>query len=694
MIDLRFLVAFCLLLVVTPVFGQSLPDRGTVTSATRATTPPSRGAAEGCVTHCMLTDPTVSGGTQSGADVSGNLVKSPNGSVAVTNSARAGFTLTPQDFGAKGDGSTDDSGAINAMFAKGRSLLIANPKLGLKFEIPQAVYRIGHGVNATNLQVFPANAPVIIEGHGAMLDCQPSSRESCFDMIGSAGIIVRDISIYGDPLQGVYPTTGFQMGEDQYVNGFPVSADNNTIDNLHVAGLFSLAACYNLASETATFYHPSCNNSIGTGTNNYGMIIDGINHFGLTSAYQTIKLPVDTITSLEQTVVIGGEIANNSGGPVLWMANSYGARFMGTYFLTQHSQPAVVLYTDVGNIFNPLFDIHTENTTEPETFLITGRPGREPATISGLSYIDNYGFANMSVFKKDETITSVNMPNMTVHVNAFLKSTVPLFDTPSAYTVTGNITLPSAANWSEPASFTGLKTLGSVGYIDSTAGLQNKGRSVLSLPAGDVSSIGVGGNNGTRGTTGTSNSLFGVNAGAALTTGGSNTAVGADALTQATAGGGSTAVGFSACSQSSSGHNNLCLGSVTGSRTAMGSNDTLIGGGSNVAVPGASDEINIQGLLFYNANSIAAPGVASCGTSPTIDSHANNRSGTVTAGAGSVTRCRIAFAGSGYNSWNHCRVTSQDNVAGFAYRYTLSDITVTAAGSLSRDKIDYDCDGY
>lgn len=86
----------------------------------------------------------------------------------------------------------------------------------------------------------------------------------------------------------------------------------------------------------------------------------------------------------------------------------------------------------------------------------------------------------------------------------------------------------------------------------------------------------------------------------------------------------------------------------------------------------------------------AAPAVSSCGTSPSIDANATDTVGTVTVGS-STASCTITFAVA-YATFNHCRVTSQQNLAAFAYSYTKTAITVTAT-ALGGDVVDYNCDG-
>jgi hypothetical protein len=171
-----------------------------------------------------------------------------------------------------------------------------------------------------------------------------------------------------------------------------------------------------------------------------------------------------------------------------------------------------------------------------------------------------------------------------------------------------------------------------------------------------------------------------------------NSAFGTFALHAVTSGQSNVGLGYTAGQNLTSGSNNTLVGNVAGGTTLLtGSNNILLGSGVDTLASGTSNEINIGGLIFYNNASVAAPAVSACGTSPTIDSRANNRSGTVTVGTATPTSCTITLAGSGYSTWNHCRVTSQAVNASFAYTYTLTVLTVT--GSALAGKVDYDCDG-
>lgn len=204
--------------------------------------------------------------------------------------------------------------------------------------------------------------------------------------------------------------------------------------------------------------------------------------------------------------------------------------------------------------------------------------------------------------------------------------------------------------------------------------------------------IGIG-----NGQPGTGDTMVGYGAlGANTVDNGNQVAFGFNALNGSTTGTFNSAFGYSAGSSITTGTNNLTLGYQVGSSTlTTGNSNILIGTSSAVtaATSSTSNEINIGGLLFYNNNSTSAPAVSACGTgSPAIDANANNKSGTVTAGTVATT-CTITFAGTGYSTWDHCRVTAQgEGTVNASYSYTTTAITVTA-GALGGAKIDYDCDG-
>lgn len=187
---------------------------------------------------------------------------------------------------------------------------------------------------------------------------------------------------------------------------------------------------------------------------------------------------------------------------------------------------------------------------------------------------------------------------------------------------------------------------------------------------------------------------IGYNALASTSTDGkANTAVGSLAAASVTgAGANNVCVGYGSCftgTALTTGTGNVMIGRDAQGTTAASTNRIAIG---STAISPNDNTISIGNIAYWNNKSTAAPAVSSCGTSPSIDAKANNKSGTVTVGTVAAATCTVTFAGTGYAAWNHCRVTSQSTIASFAYTYTLTTITVTGT-SLVGDLFDYDCDG-
>lgn len=135
-------------------------------------------------------------------------------------------------------------------------------------------------------------------------------------------------------------------------------------------------------------------------------------------------------------------------------------------------------------------------------------------------------------------------------------------------------------------------------------------------------------------------------------------------------------------------------GTFTGSRgTGTGVGGALIFQTAPAGTTGSAQNalVTVQkwDALVHVSYGGTAPALSSCGGSPTIDAHATDTSGTVTAGS-AATSCTITF-NKAYATWDHCRISAQSSLASFAYSYTLSAIVVTAT-SLTGN-LDYTCDG-
>jgi hypothetical protein len=132
-----------------------------------------------------------------------------------------------------------------------------------------------------------------------------------------------------------------------------------------------------------------------------------------------------------------------------------------------------------------------------------------------------------------------------------------------------------------------------------------------------------------------------------------------------------------------------------GVSTGMGLGGSVVIKTSRAASTSGTTQNSLTTAYTFDAKDHEASGgqkptIASCGTSPTVDSNATDSAGTANIGTGTVTSCTISFK-IAYGTYNHCVVSPQSALGSFGYSYTTSAITLT--GSALSGKVDYRCEG-
>jgi hypothetical protein len=368
---------------------------------------------------------------------------------ARTAAARAADVVNVKDFGALGNDTADDSSAINAAFAYVRALATptgsaqgSGPTARVVF--PGGTYRIAaSGINATGIR----SLNVIIDMEGATIDCQVTGAV-CFDAIYSQFMRFNGLSIVGSASS--MPKIGVQVGRRAYE-----SDDSMYFDRPVLTGDYSFAAYYNFASELNTIVDPAMYNENPTGTG-FEIVLDGVNYWGASSAFQTITAPTNTAQSFTGLNVLGGSIMGT--GTPLWMSNVSFSSFDGTYFERGTTGVGAVIFSAPNW---PIAEVnvtgHFETTPYlTDIFYIDGPVSTVNAQIRGFRYVDELPEASNSVFKVSGNVGYVQLRDADIHIDSFLFSGAKVFDAPTLWYVTGKYAENTSNHWNAPASFEGL----------------------------------------------------------------------------------------------------------------------------------------------------------------------------------------------------------------------------------------------
>lgn len=206
-----------------------------------------------------------------------SLVKLENGRTLQDKSLDL---ISVKDFGAVGDGVTDDSAAIQLACDAIRDA-INNTSVGsYALLFPPGKYYIGTGLDLTNIRVnlVDNQPPPVIYGFGATLlgNC---AGKPVIDFTRSRKFVIYGLDIVGDATNT--PLCGIQLARGE--NNQP--AGNFRLHLTEARGWFTRSAVYAFASEV--LYCEACDFSNNT-AGGYVFIMDGVNYYGASSDYYTI----------------------------------------------------------------------------------------------------------------------------------------------------------------------------------------------------------------------------------------------------------------------------------------------------------------------------------------------------------------------------------------------------------------------
>jgi Pectate lyase superfamily protein len=233
-----------------------------------------------------------------GANQNVTLTPNGNGATVVTNlQDKGGQVFNVKAYGARGDGTTDDTAAIQAAFN-------AMPAGG-KLLFPPGAYKV------TSLN-FTAKSGWILQGVSGQVGqtqlnvpkilCSEATAntKNCIDMSGDDHVTLRDLTINMGTSTSNYPKVGLLLSK--LAN---ISATYNTVDNVDIWCPHGGIGVYNFGGEIVNWDNLEISSEASDATTPCtNMIISDKNTYGITSDYQTLPSTV----SMTNNQFFGGRL--------------------------------------------------------------------------------------------------------------------------------------------------------------------------------------------------------------------------------------------------------------------------------------------------------------------------------------------------------------------------------------------------
>jgi hypothetical protein len=156
----------------------------------------------------------------------------------VTAKANLGLPiLNPKDYGAVGDGVTDDTAAIQACFNAATAITLLGLKSGLKVVFPHGAYAVGAlTLNASAMQ---------IEGSGyvVLMAYKQTVSAPVLDATSCNALNIRNLAVWSQKMDGTAPTVMPSIGLLLAQTGAATS-NVNKFDNFSTVGYYAYAGTY------------------------------------------------------------------------------------------------------------------------------------------------------------------------------------------------------------------------------------------------------------------------------------------------------------------------------------------------------------------------------------------------------------------------------------------------------------------
>lgn len=418
---------------------------------------------------------TGTGGGTGGGGTGGSDTSTTTGSTTDRLFSDRGqdFGVNVMDFGAKGDGVTDDAHAINTamLWAKTNRYWVGSGALSNGDDKKSFVlyfppgHRFAVKSETLNWTMF-INKGMHVEGMGATILAQTAGKPT-IDMTGCRWCTVNGLLVVGDG--SFTPTIGLKFQRSGRGAG-DSACSNAMLSNITFNGNFTFAPLYIAGCETTKYINVYAFNQLTTATNgpNYAVVLDGVNHFNFGSEFITPTTPMtpDAFVSFNEPSFYGLMATNQSSCATcsaMWISGTSRATFIGSYASTLSPQCYTFYSKDATNLTNDFrYDGLCESTgTLTRDILLTG-PNTTPR-LDGFEWHVQASNARTNWAKTDTGIVSVTGSGMRIEMNGLI-SNMLMFADPTLWNIAGDYRIPQGStSWNLPDSqFNGRGVVGQI----------------------------------------------------------------------------------------------------------------------------------------------------------------------------------------------------------------------------------------
>lgn len=389
------------------------------------------------------------------------------GAVDRTVSDRLAQTVCVKDFGAVGDGVTDDTAAFNLMTAFIRSELDATAARTVSacVVIPRGRYSI----STWDLTALTGRQ-VDIHGEGAVILARTAGK-NVIDCTNSRWLRFHDLTIYSPST--VIARSAIQMGP----NAVGTACGNNLLENVFMTGHYTVAPFLNLGAETTQLM--GCNivqQRIDAA--NYAAIFDGASTYLPESDYLTItRTPGDLMSFTNDYVGGGTQLRNEGGGSGVYLGKTEGFTFdQSCYVLTFNASAFIIRNTGTvrnkGFTASCQFENSQDNNPTPgnigirNVFEFTG--DGTPSAIEGFT-CDTFGPQCEEFLIRNSTGGALRISNARIRLAALQNAGAFWFSAGAGMSVDGQVQCQEASklNMGVLSSFVGVAMVNDVTTIAS-----------------------------------------------------------------------------------------------------------------------------------------------------------------------------------------------------------------------------------